>query len=79
MNISLDIQYSIWELLSDVMKKDSSLSLKDLDDMPAIAYNVGKKCDVLTGPCSCGSWHELNENRDLTVLGKILLTKHKGD
>jgi hypothetical protein len=73
-----DIQYSVWTILSAIMRKDKNISLKDLDNMPAIAYNGGKKCDVLTGPCSCGGWHELDENRELTVLGKILLTKHKG-
>ena len=73
----LDIQYNIWAILSATMREGSGISLRDLDDLPAIAYNGEKKCDVLTGPCACGTWHELDDARDFTILGKVLIDKHK--
>jgi len=58
------------------MRKDKNISLKDIDNLPAIAYNGDKKCEVLTGPCNCGAWHELDEDRNFTVLGTTLITKY---
>lgn len=27
--------------------------------------NGGKGCDVAEGPCSCGAWHDVSENKQL--------------
>lgn len=71
------IQYDIWTVMSEMMKEGSGIDLKTLDELPAIAYNGGSKCDVLTGPCSCGASHSLNEQgRKYTVYGKILKEKY---
>ena len=28
-------------------------------------YNGGRGCDVASGPCSCGAWHDESENKQL--------------
>lgn len=28
-----------------------------MEEHPAQGYNGGQKCDVRSGPCSCGGWH----------------------
>lgn len=74
-----DVQFSLWTVLSELVNKEGTLSLKDLDSLPAIAYNGDKKCDVLYGPCSCGAFHSLTEERNFTLLGIALIEKYKGD
>ena len=27
-----------------------------------VGYNSGVRCDVRSGPCSCGAWHKYNES-----------------
>jgi len=29
-----------------------------LDAHPTLGRNGGQKCDVISGPCSCGAWHK---------------------
>ncbi len=45
-------------------------------DASAVGYNGGTACDVLDGPCSCGAWHKLEEDRKgLTPLGRKMRKK----
>ncbi len=54
---------------------DMSL-LQAHSDYGAVGYNGGTACDVLDGPCSCGAWHKLEEDRNgLTPLGKKMRKK----
>ena len=34
-----------------------------MDAHPIIGHNGGKWCDVLVGPCSCGGWHSIEDNK----------------
>ena len=58
------------EDLNDVINmhmNDGALDLHELENTPAIAtIGNGSKCDVLTGPCSCGGWHHKGESRNWT-------------
>lgn len=48
-------------------------------DYCAVGFNGGSRCDVLDGPCACGAWHKLKENRKgLTPLGQKLRKKLLG-
>lgn len=41
-----------------------------------IGFNGGQACDVLDGPCACGAWHKLEEDRKgLTPLGQAMRRK----
>lgn len=44
------------ELMQSAMK-DGAIDLSIIDNAPAVGYNGGRKCDVTSGPCSCGAWH----------------------
>ncbi len=33
------------------------LDLELMEAHPALGRNGGQKCDVTSGPCSCGAWH----------------------
>ena len=35
---------------------DKAAPLKPED----VRYNGGQRCDMLSGPCSCGAWHDPN-------------------
>ena len=44
----------------DLMREamvDGAIDLSIIDNAPAVGYNGGRKCDVTSGPCSCGAWH----------------------
>lgn len=79
MSTKSEIQFNIWTALAEIMAPDGSVSLKDLDNLPAVAYNAGKKCDILEGPCSCGGWHDLTEERNFTFYGQELIKQFIGD
>jgi len=36
---------------------EGAIDLSLFDSAPAVGYNGGLKCDVTSGPCSCGAWH----------------------
>lgn len=36
---------------------EGTIDISTLDNAPAVGYNGGLKCDVTSGPCSCGAWH----------------------
>ena len=33
------------------------LSLQEAHERVSTRTNGGKRCDVISGPCSCGAWH----------------------
>lgn len=43
--------------LSRCCMVDGALDLYIMELHPAVGYNGGQKCDVSSGPCSCGAWH----------------------
>lgn len=45
------------ELITQCTDKDGVLDVMAIDELPAVGTNGGKKCDVTSGPCSCGAWH----------------------
>lgn len=54
------------DVIDDCMV-DGALMISDMDNAPAVAtLRNGAKCDVLTGPCSCGGWHHKGETRNWT-------------
>lgn len=36
---------------------NGALSAMLMDAHPELGRNGGQKCDVTSGPCSCGAWH----------------------
>lgn len=49
-----------FERLDEAVKNpapDGAIDLSLFDSAPAVGYNGGVKCDVTSGPCSCGAWH----------------------
>lgn len=45
------------ELINMCIDENGVLDLSEVDNLPAVGYNGGVKCDVTKGPCSCGAWH----------------------
>jgi len=35
-----------------------TIVLSEMDKMPKFGMNGSQWCDVATGPCSCGAWHD---------------------
>lgn len=52
-----NLDRSFEELVASATTEDGAIDLAALDDAPAVGYNGGVKCDVTSGPCSCGAWH----------------------
>ncbi len=45
------------DVLRNAITPDGAIDLSKIDSAPAVGYNGGRKCDVTSGPCSCGAWH----------------------
>lgn len=43
--------------LTECCMVNGALSLALMDAHPKLGENGGQKCDVTSGPCSCGAWH----------------------
>ena len=43
--------------LSRCCMVDGAIDLMLMEAHPALGRNGGQKCDVTSGPCSCGAWH----------------------
>jgi hypothetical protein len=46
-----------FEVLMDCCFVDGAIDSEIMDAHPALGRNGGQKCDVTSGPCSCGAWH----------------------
>lgn len=49
-------RHDFWDL-QKCCDIDGAIDLALIDAHPALGTNGGVKCDVASGPCSCGAWH----------------------
>lgn len=50
-------KHTFEELMQCVSDSEGNLDMRKLQNHTVNCYNGGQKCDVTTGPCSCGAWH----------------------
>ncbi len=47
-----------WEDVKKHILRNGAYDLRDLESLEGrYGHNGNNKCDVLSGPCSCGAWH----------------------
>ena len=52
-----NLERSFEDLVALATTEDGAIDLSVFANAPAVGYNGGVKCDVTSGPCSCGAWH----------------------
>lgn len=49
-------RHNFWELQA-CCTVNGAIDLMLMEVHPELGRNGGQKCDVISGPCSCGAWH----------------------